>query len=1024
MIKRLAATFAFLLVLLLSAFPTDSLLLHSLEVSTYEELVHMSRAFGLDSSLEESELRSALIVHFGLENEVSTIENTTEVSATMISIDSCDSLYSSSDNVIMAGNVSISFVSEGSSAKRTLVAQKVIVDFSSKRIEALGDVSLKDSSQKDRTFEGQAIVLDWGSLDIVVFDGENTSARPNSNGTQVMFFASGDRISYAGESNSILFRNGTIATTDDDPLWSIEAKKLVFAESDVFIDNAIFKLGRVPIFYIPVFFYPGTTLAFNPAMGMSSSKGAFLNTTFELFGRYPGLGSNGEKKDDEEDFSASITSFLSNTSDSEMVRDGIYYRALKDGEELGELESWARKSSSYMAVFADVYEKLGLVLGFDTTIKSKSFTFKSTGAVGYRATAPDTSLQNFRFAFDANVSYKGNGLELNVKLPFISDPHVKADYLNRNSAFTLDSVFGSEQAFPTTYTTQNTYSASFDAKYSKSLGSYSINISSLKADIDYKFEKTVDGYERVVTEASFPYLSLSSNGVFIDLKGKSQETEEVLSYENEMASSFEAQRQDLDGDPVFEGPSEELPYMEGPALDLTKKSSSSGATFKAGYTFSQSLDNVYKTDLVHDKFYTKANGTLYVKTNAPDSWLTVSETLKPDFSFSDNDIEKGPVNRTETFALGSSLEVGSPKLGITYTLSQNIYTFKNQIRGSVTETTDKWGEWRKEDISAHNLNFNRSLGMFSLGMYLQFKPLVEIIRPSAGISSNGFRLSSSFSFERKDEKFEKGTGKLDLSYSSSAFSISFANSYDFKVLETGSDPWDGYGLVQKLTLKPVSGLVLSQDSKLEKQFKVSTLKFSASYDVDSDLLDLKTQASISFKGTELEKDVFNVKLSANTQKIKLWKNRIQSSVNTDLSFKYDFTNPYQSVLTASLKFNFSIAEFLDLSLNVSSSNKSFYRYYNDSGLFVLEDMVKDLLKSFDFFGEGRRSTAFNLSNFKVQAVHYMQDWNLYIDAEGKLTTQYSGKYEWVPQVTVYVKWNALPELKVESSWNSYEREWK
>ena len=56
-------------------------------------------------------------------------------------------------------------------------------------------------------------------------------------------------------------------------------------------------------------------------------------------------------------------------------------------------------------------------------------------------------------------------------------------------------------------------------------------------------------------------------------------------------------------------------------------------------------------------------------------------------------------------------------------------------------------------------------------------------------------------------------------------------------------------------------------------------------------------------------------------------------------------------------------------------------------------------------------------------VHYMRDWNLYIDAQGQLTTKYSGKYEWVPTVTVYIKWNAIPELKTQGYWDSNSNEW-
>ena len=144
----------------------------------------------------------------------------------------------------------------------------------------------------------------------------------------------------------------------------------------------------------------------------------------------------------------------------------------------------------------------------------------------------------------------------------------------------------------------------------------------------------------------------------------------------------------------------------------------------------------------------------------------------------------------------------------------------------------------------------------------------------------------------------------------------------------------------------------------------------------------------------------------------------------DYTFNYDFMNPFRTYMTAGLSLTFNIAEFIDFGISINSANKSFSRYYDNEGNFVFQKMIEDLLKSFDFFGNGRKSTGFNLSSFKVKVVHYMRDWNLYIDAQGSMTTQYSGKYEWVPTVTVYVKWNAIPELKTQGAWDASNREWK
>ena len=53
----------------------------------------------------------------------------------------------------------------------------------------------------------------------------------------------------------------------------------------------------------------------------------------------------------------------------------------------------------------------------------------------------------------------------------------------------------------------------------------------------------------------------------------------------------------------------------------------------------------------------------------------------------------------------------------------------------------------------------------------------------------------------------------------------------------------------------------------------------------------------------------------------------------------------------------------------------------------------------------------------------MRDWDLHVDAQGSMSTKYSNKYEWVPTVTVYIKWNAIPELKTQGNWDSKSDEW-
>ncbi len=1067
MLKRVLAVLALLFVLVGVVFADQSLLARSIETSTAEELSAMCRAYGLDASLSESGMRSQLYTFFGIEptsDDASepgllTGESKSE-NATTILIENADQLYTSDNLVILKGNVQISFSTEAEEVERSLLADKVVVDIDDKLLEASGSVSLSGGDNEDRTFAGDVISLDWGDLDIIVFNGRSTTDRKNSSGSSILFYATGESVSYVNGTNGIFFRKGTIATTEKDPYWSIDAQKLSLAQNDMFVERAVVKLGRVPIFYFPFFVYPGTTLSFNPAIGISSEYGMFLTTTYEVYGRYPKLGvlgtgtsSSSDEETDVTEVSASISSFLTVEDDSEMIHDGFYYRPVVEGEDLGKLESWARGSGSYLAVFADAYDELGLVLGLDTKnfLFDKKLEVSATGAIGYVADQDFAYLRRFRYTFDFNLGYSNDGLKFDFKLPILSDPLVRKHYLNRNTGFALDALMNSEQFFPSTYSKQTEYTWSADASYSKSIGDYNFSISSLKADVDFELDTTtVDGdtfYKAEVEEASLPYLSLSSSGTFFDFQGNSRKTTKTKDYTSPLAKSFsdelntmlteEAEASEVseasDASDTEEASNPEAtteetstalvlkPYS-GPELDLEETTTSAAGGIKLGYTYNQSLDNSFTEDLDHDSFYTKLSGTLYVDGSLPGKWLAVKETLKPQFNYSKSSIATDSPTTVDEFYLTSTLNAQIPRFGITYNLTNKIYNHYNSVTSSETSLTDRWGEWNSTDVTAHNASISKTLGSFTFGFYSQFRPLTEILKPSAKFSRSGFTASLDFSFQREEDetKFEKGEGNLNLSYSNSHVTASLANNYDFTEVE--DDAWEGYTLVQKLSVTPVKGLTFTESGKWVNRFEASTLSLGAAYKLDTERIDLNTSATMTFKDKDYDKDALKLSVKLSQDELSWWKNRMSFQQSMTLDFNYDFDNPYKTAFTMSYSFSFSIAEFLDMKVSVNSANKSFSRYLTEDS-FSFSKLLEDLWKSFDFFGNGRRSTGFNLSSFSVAVVHYMRDWNLYIDAQGSLTTKYSGKYEWVPTVTVYIKWNAIPELKADGSWDSSTRQW-
>lgn len=1042
--KSFLAVLLILLVVVSAAFADDDLLRRSIMSCTYAELVRMAESYGLETSMGEEALRSAILGYFGLkpgEKEQGQEQQVGPV--TSISIDHADYMNTINDVIIMSGSVKVTFTAENS-GKRTLVAGAVAIDLKSKIMQATGDVVLEDHEGDKRTFRGQVVSLDWNALDVIVFDGLSTTTRKNSGGTGILFFVSGKEISYDGDSSGVFFDEGTIATWKEDPYWSISAKKLSLSQNDLFIDRAIFRLGRVPVFYFPVFFYPGTTLSFNPSIGLSSNKGAFMSTTYEIYGQYPRLGQMGSKSSsssssDSDDSSAitGLASFFESENKSTMIHDGIFYRELKEGEELSPLEKWARDSGSYMAVFADVYQNLGAAVGIDTLNKflNKRLGIGVIGVASYRPVLDLNNMRRFRYSLDFNLDYKYDNLKVVAALPIRSDPAVRVDFLNRNTAFSIDSLLGTTQYFPTTYSSQTTYTWSLDSSYRLKLGNFNFNLSSLKADVDYNLVRTKDEssgeyyYESQVKEASLPYLSFSSDGVILDLRGQARNSTTSIGYSNFLAKNFSSEQEELSEELQNASRSssndDSLTYYKGPDLKLEKTTVSEAGSFKLGYTYNQTMDNVFKQELARDNYYTKISGTLYADAAVPGNWLKVTETLKPQFNHSLVAISEDKPVEIEEFYLSHVLAASVPKVGLTYNLTQRLYI--HYTKTNPDSETDRWGAWDATDVTAHNASISKTWSPFTLGFYVQLKPMTEILKPSFSYSRNGFNASADFSMKRPDgnEEFEKGVANLNLSYKNGSFSASVNNSYDFaKVKTEGTDPWKGYTLVQDLSFSPLKGLSFKQSSKFVEKFVASSLSFSGEYLLDTNLLDFKVTSGIKFTGEDYEKDSLNVGLRLSQDKTFFWKKRITMETALDYTFNYDFMNPFRTYMTAGLSLTFNVAEFIDFGISINSANKSFSRYYDNEGNFVFQKMIEDLLKSFDFFGNGRKSTGFNLSSFKVKVVHYMRDWNLYIDAQGSMTTQYSGKYEWVPTVTVYVKWNAIPELKTQGAWDASNREWK
>ena len=75
-------------------------------------------------------------------------------------------------------------------------------------------------------------------------------------------------------------------------------------------------------------------------------------------------------------------------------------------------------------------------------------------------------------------------------------------------------------------------------------------------------------------------------------------------------------------------------------------------------------------------------------------------------------------------------------------------------------------------------------------------------------------------------------------------------------------------------------------------------------------------------------------------------------------------------------------------------------------------MWQDLLRSFDFSGDGRSNTQFTMEAVELSVIHHMADWDLHCKYEGSVVLS-DLEWRWNPVFTVFLQWKAIPEIKVD-----------
>ena len=1001
--------FILLCLLLLISYSLFALTAHDIFYADSESLKNMASLRGIDSSLSDSEIRNALYEAEGLEGYS---ETNGEEGTYSVTINSARSLSSTGSIITLIGDVSLSFVNGG---EETVVnSDEVVIDTDSALIIAIGNVNFKttgDSSNEE--INADIVSYYWEKGNIVVENASTLNERTNSNDESIDVYSVGERLTYF-KNGAAIYEDGYIASSDSDPLSSISASTITMLPgSDMLIENAVLNIGRVPLFYFPIFFFPGSRIVGNPSFGFTSSKGAFINTTFEVFGSTDLIDSSS---------SSSFLSIFSDQSNEEgQVQRGAYYTS---DDNLTPLESWASSSDSHLAVMADAYSSVGLHLGLDTTLNffDKSLNFDSfTGVALTFSESPQTG--HFRYYSENSLSYSFSGLVISLSAPFYSDNDVLREVGNRITSFSIEPLLFQSPTFPSTYSSSLTsFSRYAELRYSlpSSLRTdylSTFNISRLRVESRHSWvrNRESDKYEFQIDYLNLPELSMNMAGSIFNFE-----------YEDQ-------------GVPVEELDDADLFLLKDPLLYemfhsemVSEGHASTTYSIGMGYSINESLENnldYYNGELDSSSF---SNDTSLRLTTELDlgSYFRLRNVITPSYSYDSEEAEDSK-SWSDNVSVTNSVTAEIPFLGITYTLTHRAYEYDRTHRDGATEIEDSLFLFDSDNVSAHSISFSHTFetiaGNFTPSLSYTIYPLKGSLTP--GLSYRYGNFAAAFSYRFQSESVESSDFKSDLVSMSLAYNgsnIVASSSFRYDTSEYRKDNFF-YPLELESQL---SFRTKDRKYSITEQFEWNG--YDTSTGEENYISSLRTiltvpyfTAYVDFSGPtdNIELSDINAEITLDEWLIRAWRGRIYLSLGLSAELNIDVQNIAASSFTITPSIIFSIAEFLDFRLSFTSGNNNFGAYLDGNNNFSFESLWQDLLRSFDLFGEGRYNTNFNMSSISLEIVHYMSDWALHCNYSTSVVLS-NNVYRFVPEFSIYLSWNTFPDLSIDRTWEERNGSWQ
>jgi lipopolysaccharide assembly outer membrane protein LptD (OstA) len=411
-----------------------------IRTSTLPELAAWCRSLGLSEGGGKDELAGRLRDYYNLETPAPSSAEAGEKARSIIIESARSTEYFTLDIVDeeyarLRGDVIVS-LKEGDATHR-ISAQEILYNRTRNQITARGNVSyIKEENDTIETFKGESISVNLDSWATLMMGGISERALT---GEETTYRFAGTVISRSEEEVTILKNAEITNASTKNSFWSMTATKLwLLPGSDFALQNIVLKVGEVPIFYFPFFYYPADEVIFHPVLGYRSREGNFIQTTTYILGR--------PRSEDMKE--SSLTKILGSGADMERERQGIFLRST--GKKV------TNPNDISLKILFDMYSNLGGYLGTELRTPSKGILGSINLSAGMGLTrdimpieggytpyprSDETSDWNrsqflsfnipLRYRFITSGSISGKVGSLSWEFPYYSDPYVDRDFLNR-----------------------------------------------------------------------------------------------------------------------------------------------------------------------------------------------------------------------------------------------------------------------------------------------------------------------------------------------------------------------------------------------------------------------------------------------------------------------------------------------------------------------------------------------------------------------------------------------------------------